>query len=244
MDFLIGIDDTDNLDSRGTGFRARTLGAALAESGLARLHSITRHQLLVHPDIRYTSHNSSACLLVDADDAVSVLGGFCRAFLLAESAAGSDAGLCIAARGAADDAVQAFGARAKREVLTPAEATALAVRAGLLLEGLTGDGGGVIGALAAVGLRATGDDGRCLWLPGLRELTGAQTVGDLCRTTGMEAVCTLAGRALGADAVIDLGDWARPVLRAGQLTLYVESAADGAGRWRVAPREVIKARSG
>ena len=36
MRYLIGIDDTDNLESRGTGFRDRCLGAALAKTGLAR----------------------------------------------------------------------------------------------------------------------------------------------------------------------------------------------------------------
>lgn len=243
MDFLIGIDDTDNLESRGTGFRARALGAGLEANGLARLQGITRHQLLVHPEIRYTSHNSSACLLVGAEAAASALGEFCREFLRRESAPGSDAGLCIAARDGVDEAVRAFGARAKREVLTQAGALTLAARAGFLLEGLTGDGGGVIGALAAVGLRAAGDDGRLLWLPGLRELVGALTAGELCRRTGIDAVCPLDGGALGGDEVVELGDWVRPVLRAGQITLYVERAVGGAGRWRVASRDAIKARS-
>ena len=36
MRYLIGIDDTDNLESRGTGFRARQLSARLDEAGLAR----------------------------------------------------------------------------------------------------------------------------------------------------------------------------------------------------------------
>ncbi len=97
MRYYIGIDDTDNLESRGTGHRARQLGAMLQDAGIARLLSITRHQLLVHQDIPYTSHNSSACLLMDCDAAKeSELKTFCREFLLSESAPGSDAGLCIA----------------------------------------------------------------------------------------------------------------------------------------------------
>ena len=61
---LIGIDDTDNLETRGTGFRARQLASGLQASALATTHGITRHQLLVDPRIPYTSHNSSACLRV------------------------------------------------------------------------------------------------------------------------------------------------------------------------------------
>ncbi|WP_041355139.1 hypothetical protein [Nitrosococcus halophilus] len=59
--YFIGIDDTDNRESRGTGYRARTLGAQLEEKGLAILEGVTRHQLLVSPAIPYTSHNSAAC---------------------------------------------------------------------------------------------------------------------------------------------------------------------------------------
>ena len=62
---LVGIDDTDNLESRGTGFRAREFGRQLMEEGLASVRGISRHQLYVHPDIPYTSHNSALCLDID-----------------------------------------------------------------------------------------------------------------------------------------------------------------------------------
>ncbi len=91
--YLIGIDDTDNLESRGTGFRARCLGADLAAAGLARVDGVSRHQLLVHPDIPYTSHNSALCLDAHVPDGrIDEVREFCRDFLLRESADGSDAG--------------------------------------------------------------------------------------------------------------------------------------------------------
>ena len=63
--WLIGLDDTDNLESRGTGFKARQMAEHLerSQTGLIAT-SITRHQLLVDPRIPYTSHNSSACISV------------------------------------------------------------------------------------------------------------------------------------------------------------------------------------
>ncbi len=251
MRYLIGIDDTDNLESRGTGYRARMLGSGLQEAGLGRLEAITRHQLLVHPAIRYTSHNSSACLVLDAPDmSQAALAEVCRAFLLAESAPGSDAGLCIAAwDGAAtmpaDDAVQAFGRRAKQEVVTTAAAIGLARQAGLVLEGLTGDGGGVIGALAGVGLRAGGDDGRFLWLPGLREAGGVHPVATLFSLTGIEA-CQTEDPATNVPIdipptdTVDIGPWCRPILRGGRAVLLVEPTAGQAGAWQVAAKERIK----
>jgi hypothetical protein len=59
---FIGIDDTDNLETRGTGYQARTLGQSLSEAGLFEMRTVTRHQLLVDRRIPFTSHNSSACL--------------------------------------------------------------------------------------------------------------------------------------------------------------------------------------
>lgn len=241
MRYLIGIDDTDNLESRGTGHRARMLGLGLQQAGLGRLAAITRHQLLVHPAIRYTSHNSSACLLVDAANGCAAsLADFCRVFLLAESAAGSDAGLCLAAWDAVDEAVQAFGALAKREVVTAAAATELGGRAGFILEGLTGDGGGVIGALAGVGLRAAGEDGRFLWLPGLRETTGIHPAAALPGLTGVEACQALDGAEIAPTDTVDVGTWCRPILRGGRAVLLVEPQDGQPGAWRVAAKEAIK----
>ncbi len=73
MRLLIGIDDTDNKESRGTGYNSRQLASAIEANGLGRVHGITRHQLFIHPDIPYTSQNSSACLDVDTESYKYVL---------------------------------------------------------------------------------------------------------------------------------------------------------------------------
>jgi hypothetical protein len=44
MHYLLGIDDTDNLESRGTGRRVRQLGDWLAANQLSVPLGITRHQ--------------------------------------------------------------------------------------------------------------------------------------------------------------------------------------------------------
>ncbi len=244
MRILIGIDDTDNLESRGTGHRARQLGRGLSDAGLATCLGITRHQLLVDPAIPYTSHNSSACLLVEADDGQqTALLDWCRDFLLTESAPGSDAGLCIARAVSVVAEIQAFGDRAKIEVLTQAEALRLGQTHGVELHGLTGTGGGVIGALAAVGLRAGGDDGRFLWLPGLRELEGVHTVDALGSLAGIAAVETIAGALVDGADRIDVGPWARPLLKGGRPVLLVEEADHVASDWRTAPKDLVKRRS-
>ena len=243
MRWLIGIDDTDNLESRGTGFRARQLGTRLAESGLAKVRGITRHQLYVHPSIPYTSHNSSACLDADIDGArVEAVRGYCRDYLAQESAPGSDAGLCMAAFDAVADELVAFGRSAKGAIRTQVEARDLAARHGAHLEGVTGDQGGVIGALSAVGLRRGGHDGRFIWLEGVRELTGTMTAGALIATTGIDSVESTDGHSLPADAVVLVDPWPRPVLLRGKAVLLTEKSEAGHehGDWKILCKEAIR----
>jgi len=239
MKYLIGIDDTDNLESRGTGHRVRMLADWLAENILAAPLGITRHQLLVDPQIPYTSHNSSACLSVDTDNADDVWEAS-REFLLCESAVGSDAGLGLVAWGEVPPCVRAFGVRAKQVVLTQLEAEQTALDNGICLEGLTGTGGGIIGALAAVGLHHAGNDGRFLWLPGLRELQGKISVQQIYSQGHVDSICTVEGTTLSATTLVDVGEWVRPVLRQGRATLYVEEINH---EWHIISKDRIKSLS-
>ncbi|HEV2250246.1 MAG TPA: hypothetical protein VGT60_07050 [Candidatus Limnocylindria bacterium] len=240
MTVLVGIDDTDVLDSRGTGFIARELAAALRVTLGAWLGGITRHQLLVDPRIPYTSHNSSACLSVETASAIDELAAFAGAFLEARAPSGSDPGLCIATEPAAAAVVE-FGRRAQQDVLPASEATALAARAGVHLSAHGGTGQGVIGALAAVALRRGGDDGRFLDLGDVRRLQGVVAVARL-RQSGITEFRS-DDRPVGLrDAdLIDVGDWCRPVLRGGRPTLLIEEARDGSALWRGISRERLRA---
>jgi hypothetical protein len=238
MHYLIGIDDTDNLESRGTGHRARQLAEFLLQKGLVQPLGITRHQLLVSPEIPYTSHNSSACISVEADPSSELdIWTACCDFLLAESAPGSDAGLCLAKWDSVSPEVCAFGLSAKQVVLTQPEAMRTALENGIRLLGLTGTHGGVIGALSGVGLHRAGNDGRFLWLPGLRDLSGRLKVAELCQRGSIECVRPLDGENLSSETMVDVGEWVRPILSGGQAILYVEEQNN---EWRILPKERIK----
>lgn len=241
MRYLIGLDDTDNLDSRGTGHLARQLARTLSDLNLAEIEGITRHQLLVDPRIRYTSHNSSACLTVIAQpDRLPALIEACRDYLSTHSAPGSDAGLCVAAWDQVTPVIQHFGQRAKQDVLTLTDALALAQQTGIVLEGLTGDHGGVIGSLAAIGLRVAGNDGRFLWLKGLREVSGIYTIDQLRTAIPIEQIQTIEGADVPATDRIDVGEWIRPVLKHGHSLLLVEEAQRGNCEWRVIGKDAVK----
>lgn len=243
--FLIGIDDTDNKESRGTGFRARQLAALLESSALANVHSITRHQLFFDPRIPYTSHNSSACLSV-TDAEKEELISFCRNFMLRECAPGSDGGLCIHEKESIHPCVSDWGLRAKSEVLTQDEAKSLASAHGIYLEGLTGTHDGIIGALAAIGLHKAGNDGRCIWLSGkeLRELNGIYSVAELTSICNVDEIREQSGNRLSNEARLFVGEWVRPVLKDHKMVIFVENAINTEEyEWIVAPKSFIKSLS-
>lgn len=218
MNLYIGLDDTDNAESRGTGRLARSVAGGLVVD--YPLVGVTRHQLLVDPSIPYTSHNSSAALRFTVSEGIDLadIQARVRALMLADFQPGSDPGLCVAAD-PVPAAVSEFGRRAQQMVLTQAEARALAADAGLRLEGLGGTEGGVIGALAAVGLAATGEDGRYLLVGRARDLSGLQPV-EVVLAAGISAVTTLDGERVEHGLV--RADKLRPAQRHGEPIQFVE----------------------
>lgn len=219
----IGIDDTDNLNSRGTGRLARNIAAALSSD--FTVPGVVRHQLLQDPRVPFTSHNSSATILLYDEGRASTRELFARVreMILSDFQAGSDPGLCVT-RGV-PEAVTAHGRRAQKTIVTQGDARALAREYGILLEGLGGTEDGVIGALASVGLTACGEDGRYLLVGRVRDLTGLQPV-EAVLAAGVSEVRTMDGKTVAGG--IMLSDKIRPARRGGEPVAYVEWRED---RW-------------
>jgi tRNA(Ile2) C34 agmatinyltransferase TiaS len=213
----IGLDDTDNETGRGTGRLARAIAATI--SGRYEVWGVTRHQLLIDPRIPSTSHNSSAAIHIveDGNISLSALADDVQALMLADFREGSDPGLC-AAQAVTPELIE-FGRRAKTELVRQAEAREMANRYNCILRGLGGTQDGVIGALAAVGLAATGEDGRFLLVGTARELQGLQTVQAILGS-GVAEVRTMDGHAL-LDGLVDTSSRLRPAFRGNQPVLFV-----------------------
>ncbi len=246
MKYLIGIDDTDNKDSRGTGYRARNMASLVEQEKLGLVLGITRHQLFVHDDIAYTSQNSSACLEIESDKPED-LRLFCRQFLLEDSAIGSDAGISFCEFINIPDEIIKWGNRAKCEVLKIEEAYSLSKKYNIYLEGLTGEKIGIIGALAAIGLRKEGNDGRFIWLAGnqLREVKGSYTVNQLKKLILLTGAYTRNQQQIPNHDIIQLHDWVRPVLKNKQIIIYVDKAENNENyNWKMASKEYHKSISG
>lgn len=186
---FIGLDDTDTLETRGTGHLARVIASELGAD--LRIAGVVRHQLLVDQRVPCTKNNSCASILIDQDADLERIFRRVKDLMLADFIAGSDPGLCVAL--VVPEAVIEFARRAKREIVSQAEARDVAERNGVLLAGLGGTSDGVIGALAAVGLSSTGEDGRYVMVGNLRQLEGQQPVSSIF-AAGIAAVTTADGQ--------------------------------------------------
>lgn len=228
MSILIGIDDTDNKESRGTGFHSRELSARLEKELKVEVLGITRHQQLVHPDVPYTSQNSSACIEVTETD-IDKLTQFCRQHLIDNQVPGCDIGLCVSPKDEISQEIISFAHSVKEVVVTKAMARDIASRNRVFLEGLCGTEDGVIGALSAIGLRKSGNDGRFIWLNGpvkeLRDLPeSVMSIKELLKISGIHHAETPNGKTVPTDETVLLNHWVRPVLKNGVAVLVVVSA--------------------
>jgi len=235
----IGIDDTDRLDTPGTNQLARHLVRELAPDFRGRL--ILRHQLLEDPRVPCTKKNGCASIEFELTRPlpkgevfiIADLASRLRDLILDWIPSRSDPGLAIAASIPAP--IQKWGQRAKRELLTQGEARDLAAQNGIHLEGLAGTQDGIIGALAAIGLMSTRDDGRVVYLASENDdnldVTGLLSV-DTILARGIEAVIdhdTLEPitEGPGSRVVVEVGKKLRPNYRASRIVLYAARRADG-----------------
>jgi len=164
MKYILAIDDTDNLESIGTGEQLENIIEVLEKDMDCKCARVTRHQLFFSPEIKYTSHNSAMSTIVKTDEPPgSIFEAACE-YLQHSAAQGSDPGVCLFAVdevGAKKDAeLRQYGQRAKAEYIHKEEAYELAKLHGIMLRELGGEGIGVIGALAGALLRLDGNDGR------------------------------------------------------------------------------------
>lgn len=222
MKLLICIDDTDDIDSKGTGEIAEEICALIQEAVKGHMSAVTRHQLFVHEDIPYTSHNSSMCFelvlesALDYDRVISIAENHLRT----ETSPVSDPGLCVFRTHQNNfDALIEFGKRAKVEVLTKEKAYAFAKEHHIFLNEYGGTGDGVIGALAGVGLRLSGNDGRFKGKHKIKE--GLYDVNELIELLKVDAIVDYADHKILDDGVVRVGGKVKSVLLNHQRVLPV-----------------------
>lgn len=249
----VGIDDTDTLDDPGTNQLARHLVRELADDFQGRI--ILRHQLLEDPRVPCTKKNGCASILLEPVDEVGwvearrdpplmnqesvglvprptlqTLVDRLRHIIIPWCPAGSDPGLCVTTQ--VPSAVAEWGLRCQRELVTQQQARQIAAENGIHLEGLGGTEDGVIGALAAVGLMSTKNDGRVVYFGAANEdwydVTGCLEVDDIL-ARGVDEILTADSHQPLVAGTVDIGKRLRPNYHNGKIVLYV--ARNEAPHW-------------
>jgi hypothetical protein len=247
MRAIVCIDDTDNKDSRrGTGQLAAELKGLIEDQGWGQSDLIVRHQLFVHPDIPYTSHNSAMSFGVEvaADAALSRIASFAGSFLAEQSLVGSDPGLCVVCPDRLEEPQRLveFGLQAKVKVLAKAHAYRLAEELGIHLSEHGGTGQGVIGALAGAGLRLSGSDGRVRGKHVIVAPDNVVAAGEILRQARIDLVRSVDGHVLNGRELVRLGEKVKSVYLGGRSVLLVRRVEDGDTRahWEACPMEFLK----
>ena len=236
MELIIFIDDTDSATSeKGTGAIAEELMELVKVKYFAETTYVTRHQFLVHPDIPYTSHNSSMgfeCTVPDDTDMESLKADLI-AHIKSESAPESDPGLCIADKAEMDaDLLVSFGKECKRRVMTKAQAYETAEAAHVFLTETGGTGDGVIGALGGVGLRYWGNDGTLKGKPKHLDDECVHKVEELTKNPLIDVVLDKEGNILNPDEQVYLEKKPKVSLINHKLTIIVDKKDDN-GIWQI-----------
>ena len=227
MRVYIGFDDTDNKNAnRGTGKLARWFEKELPEG--CRMWGVVRQQLLLHDDIPYTSHNSSACVVVDVPDG-AILGELTEravAHVERHSLVGSDPGVCVASNGDRDLSVLVdFGRLCTRKVVTQKDA--LRATSGVHLSGHGGTNDGIIGAAAAVGLTASGWSGRFIEFGGLRDFPEQVTVSELEQVRILVTSLERDAKQPAPEDLVSTHNWLRPRLWGNRAVLPAHKTSEG-----------------
>jgi hypothetical protein len=222
----LGFDDTDTLDSDyGTGKVVRRFERALPDG--CNLWGVVRQQLLVDDRIPFTSHNSSACAIVECADPslMDELKAKAVEHIEQESAEGSDPGLCIVGENdPVMEQLMSFGRLCTAQVMTQQEIIDIAN--GTHLSGHGGTNDGIIGAAAGVGLTASGWCGRFIEFGRLRELPTVMTVGEIERC-GIHVVSLDRNTMVpDPDDTISTKEWVRPRLWGSRPVLPVLPAGE------------------
>lgn len=243
MNYLVCIDDTDMPGTRGTGFLVEGLCKILTEKGLARTNAVSRHQLFVHDDIPYTSHNSSMCFELSLEQgSIEPIIELMADFLETQSEKGSDPGLCVAEMTKALDrhALIEFGKNAKEKVSSKSAAYALAGETGVHLSEHGGTGQGIVGALAGVGLRLSGNDGRYRGWYHLGQPGDIISVETLCAYPFIDQLITETGDGLPMESHVHIGSEKTKTVRKGHKQVIVVTANEDAEHTGIPYRTITK----
>jgi len=234
--FIIGIDNTDGDGCVGTGALAMALAAEVESAGWAQSIGVTRHQLFDSPKL--STDNGNYCYAVGIQTTRSILDveDDVVDFVRAKAAKSADPGIAIMSRHSDMPHILAFGRRAQTELMRLDWAQTFADEANVSLRALGAKRDGVVGALAAAGLRGGGTDGVFIHLPAIREIEGVLRAGEIRERTTVETILDEEGEPLDRDDRVETNGYLRPRLEGGKPVIHTRVSPEDRHFWIVTDR--------
>ncbi len=245
MHYWICVDDTDMPGTKGTGWLLQKLCKSLEGRQMGVCSAISRHQLFVHEDVPYPSHNSSMCVEFKParNTTMQKITDFMGQALEARSQKGSDPGLCVTGpiSQKAGEQLTAFGKAAKQRICKKDEAYSLARDLGIHLSEHGGTGDGIIGALAGVGLRMSGNDGRYRGWYHLGNPGDILGVASLCDYPFIDGIVLASGAPLAPEEKVQVGSEKTKTVRLNARQVVVATSNETARETGIPYRIITKA---
>ncbi|WP_022668096.1 hypothetical protein [Desulfospira joergensenii] len=247
MDCWVCVDDTDMPGTEGTGRMIQRICGTLEQEKMGVSAPISRHQLFVHENIPFTSHNSAMAFKVHLakNQSLPRFIEFMAERIEFLSRKGSDPGLAVTLPMGPEDQGRLidFGKRAKQEILSKEAAQGLARELGIHLSEHGGTGQGIIGALAGLGLRLSGDDGRYRGWYHLGRPGEILQVGTLCSLPFIDRLVTRSGKALMPEEKVSIGSEKTKTVRLDHGQVVVVFPNEEAGQTGILYRTITKEES-
>ena len=244
MRIFVAIDDSRQIDGAKAGQTASILTKFIEENGWGKCAIPSRHRLYSHPATGCKKHNTARSFAADIGE--QYLGDFidhaCR-LIIRTGASESNAGLAVAVPELTentDDLID-YAYRAKEQIVSKAEALEFGKKPGIFLFELSGNGKGIIGALAGAGLRITGNDGQ--FRGKLHIGTGEDyiaTVEEIVNGSYVEQVKNMNFENIGADECVRMGEKVKIVLLDHKYTLMVFPTDIKTPKWQTSTTHMLR----
>ena len=233
MRYLISIDDTDDLTKEtSTGRIAGLIAKHFKKDYHLKVHQgVTRHQLLLKEGIPYTSHNSAMCIDVEGDMEMDQIISESMQMVYDNMASTACPGICVCCTDHLDspDELIHFGINTQQELMFKEQAHDMIDKYDCLFgKELGGNGQGIIGAVAGIGLRLSGNDGTFRGKIKFEDGCDHMLAGELKKQQKIDEIREMNTQENISDtAVIYINEFSKTFLRDKKRIAYVTEKADG-----------------
>ncbi len=243
-EIYFGMDGFRRCDGAGAGETASLIIQAIGENGWGQAGLLSRHRLYQHPDTGCRKHNTARSFSAQIDERyLSVFIDHACNVLGSDSSPDSNTGLVIAMpeRMSSADEIIAYASRVKEGLISRDETDRIVGKPGLYVFEISGDGKGIIGALAAAGLRMTGNDGQ---LRGKLQLGSGEgyiaTIKEIVDNTYVEQVKNMDFENIDKDQYVRMGEKVKVVLLEHKCTLMVFPTELQYPRWQTSTTHMLR----